>query len=81
MSTDKQANGEHGGVMVVAGGGGGALTLILQSCISIMTSQPKADQNLREVGGEGRWVTNQKQKAEAVNAAGEIKYGIRVHSC
>lgn len=32
-------------------GGVGPLTLILQSCISIMTSQPKADQNLR---GSGR---------------------------
>lgn len=47
------------------------LTLILQSCISIMTSQPKADQNLREVG-EGCCVTNHRNnKQEAVKAAGE----------
>ena len=46
-------------VIVVAG----ALTLKLQSCISIMTSQPKADQNLREVGGEGWRVTNHRTKS------------------
>lgn len=43
---------------------GGALTLKLQSCISIMTSQPKADQNLREVGGEGRRVTKPQNKKQ-----------------
>lgn len=41
------------------------LTLILHSCISIMTSQAKADQNLR---GSGRRVTRaKKQPAEAVS--------------
>lgn len=39
------------------------LTLILQSCISIMTSQPKADQNLREVG-EGCCVTNHRNNKQ-----------------
>lgn len=42
----------------------GALTLKLQSCISIMTSQPKADQNLREVGGERWGVTNHRNKKQ-----------------
>lgn len=50
----------------------GALTLILQRCISIMTSQPKADQNLREGGGEGGRVTNHRTKSSAVNAADAI---------